>query len=280
LVNNSGQSVSKEVNLPFTVNGDIATVYPNALTDMRTQVIDVVGQESNILPLWMLSKQANGSVLGFTPAWVIAYAKPGQSGQVAYNIETQFGNQLNLIDFEVDRYELDRFLTKNWNPYTITINLTSIAGDGNTITANYATQSVPPFVIGQEIAIDGVTPTVYNGNHYVTSCTTSQVTFIGTEQASAAGGTVSTVPNWVPNPPTLTTFDLSTATATWINNYAAITTWINNNGDLSNWTYGTPPGTTFDGGSMQFVSPVDMYSANNTTEYDEYLVFPRRNILE
>ena len=280
LVNNSGQSVSKEVNLPFTVNGDIATVYPNALTDMRTQVIDVVGQESNILPLWMLSKQANGSVLGFTPAWVIAYAKPGQSGQVAYNIETQFGNQLNLIDFEVDRYELDRFLTKNWNPYTITINLTSIAGDGNTITANYATQSVPPFVIGQEIAIDGVTPTVYNGNHYVTSCTTSQVTFIGTEQASAAGGTVSTVPNWVPNPPTLTTFDLSTATATWINNYAAITTWINNNGDLSNWTYGTPPGTTFDGGSMQFVSPVDMYSANNTTEYDKYLVFPRRNILE
>lgn len=280
LVNNSGQSVSKEVNLPFTVNGDIATVYPNALTDMRTQVIDVVGQESNILPLWMLSKQADGSVLGFTPAWVIAYAKPGQSGQVAYNIETQFGNQLNLIDFEVDRYELDRFLTKNWNPYTITINLTSIAGDGNTITANYATQSVPPFVIGQEIAIDGVTPTVYNGNHYVTSCTTSQVTFIGTEQASAAGGTVSTVPNWVPNPPTLTTFDLSTATATWINNYAAITTWINNNGDLSNWTYGTPPGTTFDGGSMQFVAPVDMYSANNTTEYDKYLVFPRRNILE
>jgi hypothetical protein len=280
LVNNSGQSVSKEVNLPFTVNGDIATVYPNALTDMRTQVIDVVGQESNILPLWMLSKQADGSVLGFTPAWVIAYAKPGQSGQVAYNIETQFGNQLNLIDFEVDRYELDRFLTKNWNPYTITINLTSIAGDGNTITATYATQSVPPFVIGQEIVIAGVTPTVYNGNHYVTSCTTSQVTFIGTEQASAAGGTVSTVPNWVPNPPTLTTFDLSTATATWINNYAAITTWINNNGDLSNWTYGTPPGTTFDGGSMQFVSPVDMYSANNTTEYDKYLVFPRRNILE
>jgi hypothetical protein len=35
--------------------------------------------------------------------------------------------------------------------------------------------------------------------------------------------------------------------------------------------------TRFDGGSMQFIAPVDMYS--NTQEYDKYLVFPRRNIL-
>jgi len=280
LVNNSGQSADKSVNLPYTVNGDIATVYPNALVDMRTQVIDVVGQESNILPLWMLSKQANGSVLGFTPAWVIAYTNPGQSGQVAYNIKTQFGNQLNLIDFEVDRYELDRLLTKNWNPYTITINLTAIAGDGNIITASYAAHAVPPFAIGQEIVIAGVTPTTYNGVYYVKTCTTTQVTFVGSATAVATGGTISTLANWVPNPPTLTTFDQSTARATWINNYNVLTTWINNNGDLCQWTYGTPPGTTFDGGSMQFVAPVDMYSANNTTEYDKYLVFPRRNILE
>ena len=280
LVNNSGESADKAVNLPYTVNGDIATVYPNALVDMRTQVIDVVGQESNILPLWMLSKQADGSVLGFTPAWVIAYTNPGQSGQVAYNIKTQFGNQLNLIDFEVDRYELDRFLTKNWNPYTVTIDLTSIVGYGTIIVATFAAQTTPPFVSGQEIIIAGVTPSTYNGTYYVTSCTTTRVVFTGTAQATATGGTISTVPNWVPTPPSLTTFDLSTATATWINNSDVITTWINNNGDLSNWTYGTPPGTIFDGGSMQFVAPVDMYSANNTTEYDKYLVFPRRNILE
>jgi len=30
---------------------------------------------------------------------------------------------------------------------------------------------------------------------------------------------------------------------------------------------------------MQFTAPVDMYSSNNTTEYDKYLVFPKRNIL-
>jgi hypothetical protein len=54
--------------------------------------------------------------LGFTPAWVIAYCNPGTSGQVAYNIRTQFGQQLNLVDFEVDRYELDRLLSKYWDP--------------------------------------------------------------------------------------------------------------------------------------------------------------------
>ena len=282
LVNLAGQSANKSVDLPYTVNGDVAIVYPNALVDMRNQVIDVVGQTSNQLPLWMLSKQTDGSVLGFTPAWVIAYTEPGESGQIAYNIKTQFGDQLNLVDFEVDRYELDGFLTKNWNPYTTTINLTIIAGNGKIITATYASQTRPPFAIGQEIVISGVTPATYNGNYYVKTCSTTQVTFVGTGTATASttGGTVSTVPNWMPSPPSLTTFDLSTATTTWINNYNVLTSWINNNGDTCQWTYGTPPGTIFDGGSMQFVAPVDMYSATATTEYDKYLVFPRRNILE
>ena len=120
LVNNSGISVSKQVTLPYPINAgdstEIATVYPNSLDNMRNQVIDVVGQISNLLPLWMLSKQADGKVLGFTPAWVIAYCNPGTSGQIAYNVRTQFGQQLNLVDFEVDRYELDRLLSINWDP--------------------------------------------------------------------------------------------------------------------------------------------------------------------
>ena len=208
LVNNDGVSVGKEVVLAFPIDAntpnEIDAVWPNSLQNMRNQVIDVVGQVSNILPRWMLTRQADGRVLGFTPAWVIAYTKPGQSGLIAYNIQTQFISQLNLIDFEVDRYELDNFLTKNWDRA---------------------------------------------GQH------------------------------WVPQPPTLTTFDFSHALATWINNYLVLTTWEDNYNTLATWTYGTPPGTIFDGGSMQFTAPVDMYSNNNTTEYDKYLVFPKRNIL-
>jgi hypothetical protein len=209
LVNNDGESVDKQVVLPFSINANDSTnidsVYPNSLQNMRDQVIDVVGQISNVLPRWMLSTQTNGRVLGFTPAWVIAYTNPGQSGQIAYNIQTQFGTQLNLVDFKADRYELDNFLTKNWNR---------------------------------------------------------------AEQ------------QWVPQPPSLTTFDQSNALAEWINNYLVITTWEDNLNTLATWTYGTPPGTTFDGGSLQFTAPVDMYSNNNTTEYDKYLLFPKSNIIQ
>ena len=121
LVNNAGQSVSKIVNLPYEIidPGDGSTVltqvYPNSLVNMRDQVIDVVGQISTKLPLWMTSKQPNGRVLGFTPAWVICYAQPGRSAQIAYYIEEYFAQNLNVVDFKVDRYVLDRTLSKNWD---------------------------------------------------------------------------------------------------------------------------------------------------------------------
>jgi hypothetical protein len=66
----------------------------------------------------MISKQANGRVLGFVPAWVIAYIKPGRGGQVLYNIRESYGDQLHRVDFKIDRYELDRSQTHNWDPVT------------------------------------------------------------------------------------------------------------------------------------------------------------------
>jgi hypothetical protein len=222
LVNDLGQSVSKDEQLPFPVDYgnnlvNVDTVYPNSLINMRDQVIDVVGQVSNILPAWMTSKQANGRVLGFVPAWVIAYVKPGQADRVAYNIKTQFGQQLNLVDFEVDRYELDRFLTKNWDP---------------------------------------------------------------------------TQGHWVPRPPSYTRFDGpdadTTFTPQWGNynyQYTVFTpvNWVNNSGNVDTWVNswnGNP--TVFDGDSLQFIDPVDMYVGTlpNAQIYDKYLVFPKRNILE
>ena len=122
-VNNDGQSTGKQLVLPYPVNVNtpfqIDEVYPNALTDMRNQVIDTVGQISNVLPRWMYSKQVDGRVLGFTPAWVIAYTVPNASGQIAYNISQYYGvDKLNLIDFRADRYELDRSMTMDWDPAT------------------------------------------------------------------------------------------------------------------------------------------------------------------
>jgi hypothetical protein len=123
-VNSAGQSVNKIVTLPYAIidpaDGStiITSVYPNRLVNMRDQVIDVVGQISSVLPLWMTSKQSNGRVLGFTPAWVIAYTIPDRSDEIAYYISEYFDQQLNSVDFKVDRYILDRSMSRNWDTET------------------------------------------------------------------------------------------------------------------------------------------------------------------
>jgi hypothetical protein len=218
LVNAAGDSVSKEVTLPYPINKDdsteIATVYPNSLINMRDQVIDTVGQISNVLPLWMTSKQLNGDVLGFTPAWTIAYAKPGCGRQLAYYIGQDFASQLNVIDYEVDRYELDRLLSHNWDPVT---------------------------------------------------------------------------DQWVPTP-AQTYFDngITDDISLWGNYNPAYTVftsvqWVNGTGNAVEWTNSyNGEQTVFDGNSLKFIDPVDMYVGllPNPQIYDKYLVFPKRNILE
>lgn len=146
-VNSQGQSVSKSVTLPYTtiVDGEtVSTVYPNSLINMRNQVIDVVGQISKTLPLWMLSKQTNGRVLGFTPAWVICYTNPGRSKQIVYNIQQTYGEKLNVIDFEVDRYELDRLLSIHWDPLADSVNASWVPTPAAT-TFDIATSDVTTF---------------------------------------------------------------------------------------------------------------------------------------
>lgn len=127
LVNNEGVSVGKIVNLAYEIpdptdqSDVLRQVYPNSLDNMRTQVVSVVGTEatgcelSTPLPLWMTSRQVDGSVLGYVPAWVIAYTIPGRSDEVAYFIRTKWAGRLNDIDFNVDRYILDAQMSRNWD---------------------------------------------------------------------------------------------------------------------------------------------------------------------
>ena len=264
LVNNQGESVGKSVNLPFVIPVDNQIVYPNSLVDMRTQVIDTVGQVSNVLPRWMLSKQANGNVLGFTPAWVIAYTNPGQSGQVAYNIKTYFGNRLDLVDFEVDRYELDNLLTKNWDragqhwvPQPPT--LTTFDIECHYEVTDYSVGS--GYLEGDIIKIlgtqvGGVTPL---------NDITIQINQVNIVTGAILGYFASGVA------------PLNSSTTAYTN----ITgTNVVGSGVGTVWDFVSVPGTptVFDGNSLLFTAPVDMYS--NTNEYDKYLVFPKRNILE
>ena len=104
-------------------------LYPNSLDNMRERVSQNLGQvyNSNLLPLWMTSQQSDGSTLGYTPAWVIAYCSPGSTKQngstvsyaqyIQYQIQNNWLNPigelntLNTIDFNIDRFMVDKSIT-------------------------------------------------------------------------------------------------------------------------------------------------------------------------
>ena len=103
--------------------GFARTLYPNSLPNMRTRTGTNLGQEFdfNLLPRWMTSQQANGSTLGYTPAWVISYCKPGTSAQIKTNIETLWLDPLgrpytlNTINFQLDRFTVDKSVTYDYD---------------------------------------------------------------------------------------------------------------------------------------------------------------------
>jgi len=276
LLNNQGDSVSKEVTLPYPINEadstEVSVVYPNSLINMRDQVIDTVGQVGSILPLWMTSKQVNGRILGFTPAWVLAYTKPGRGEQIAYYVRTKFGERLNLIDFEVDRYELDRLLSKNWDPAgdSTTGAWEPAAAETTFDLENHYQLPVPNdssfvftggtgYAVGDTILILGSQVGGVDVTNNIT-ITIEQVDMAGTiEEARAAG--------FAP---------LFSTGNTYTN---VIGTNITGSGVGATWDIEVvgADATTFDGSSVRFIAPVDMYS--NTQEYDKYLVFPKRTIL-
>ena len=112
--------------------GFARSLYPNSLDNMRERVAQNLGQvhNSNVLPLWMTSQQPNGSTLGYTPAWVIAYCAPGTTTlngstvsyaqYIQYQIQNNWLNPvgqlntLNTINFKIDRFMVDKSITYNY----------------------------------------------------------------------------------------------------------------------------------------------------------------------
>jgi len=271
LLNNQGESVSKQVTLPYPIESgtpaEVSVVYPNSLINMRDQVIDTVGQVGTVLPLWMTSKQSNGQVLGFTPAWVICYTKPGKANQIAYYIQEQFGEQLNLVDFEVDRYELDRSLSHNWDPLADNSSGAWVPTPAATtfdIEAHYqiianSTPGGSGYAVGDRISVAGSLVGGTDGLNDILLI----VNTVGSGGAVVSAFCQGTAPLLSPG-------------QTYINITGSN---IVGTGSGALWDFEiTGDDTTvFDGGSLAFVAPVDIYT--NTQIYDKYLVFPKQTIL-
>ena len=98
------------------------TLTPNGLGNMSRQLIDTVGLANNdALPQWMVSEQPDlenpGQFLpplGYVPAVVLAYTVPGASNLIAYRLK-QSNINFNSIPFTTDRYQLDNYLTNNFD---------------------------------------------------------------------------------------------------------------------------------------------------------------------
>ena len=99
--------------------GSIITVHPASFANMRKQIASVLDEnyDSQLLPRWMRSQQPNGSILGYTQAWVVCYTKPGYAQTVVNNINTNWNHKLNEIYFQIDRYAVDKSSTFDYNSY-------------------------------------------------------------------------------------------------------------------------------------------------------------------
>ena len=88
--------------------GSVRTLYPNSLVNMRDREEQELGQDYSykLLPKWMTSQQSNGGTLGFTPAWVIAYTKPGKTYETVATRTAAITNLITVpstFGFEVNR---------------------------------------------------------------------------------------------------------------------------------------------------------------------------------
>jgi hypothetical protein len=84
---------------------------PNSIQNMRSRILNTVGQANRgTLPAWMTSRQTSGEVLGWIPAAVLAYIKPG-FGQTVLNNFIKSNFQAGSLDFWVDRLVWDQNLS-------------------------------------------------------------------------------------------------------------------------------------------------------------------------
>lgn len=112
LVNANGISISKTVSWPRLVDGR-SEFYPASLPNMRLQIDDAIeiNDDPKLLPLWMSSQQYDGNIIGYIPAFVLCYAKPGFGQYIINNINQLWQYRLNQYQFTIDRIIIDRSLS-------------------------------------------------------------------------------------------------------------------------------------------------------------------------
>ena len=114
--------LSKNKNF-YQVDGiEYRQLTPNGLGNMRLRIEEFIGYANkSTLPQWMSCAQPDTdnpglytSPLGYIRAVVLAYTVPGASKLIAYRLKNA-NFSFNRIEFKTDRYQLDNYLSKNYD---------------------------------------------------------------------------------------------------------------------------------------------------------------------
>jgi len=128
--------------------GFIETVYPNAVTNMRSRLKSLGHKEWDYLPLWMKTTQAGDlAPLGFVTAVPVCYCKPGKSALVKKRIEDK-ALKFKNIEFIVDRYVVSKSKVAT----------DTFTGDGSTVSF-----VVPELIHEEDILVKEGVQIVYVG---------------------------------------------------------------------------------------------------------------------
>ena len=119
---------------------------------------------------------------------------------LAYNLNEATGealpNNVSVLSSDAS-FNYYKFTTDLNNAgkvdYDQALVVTGASGDGTTVTITFATQSAPPFAIGDYVTVSyvintGVNPNLYNDVYLITNCTTGSVQFASAITATYTSG--------------------------------------------------------------------------------------------
>ncbi|CAB4135300.1 hypothetical protein UFOVP646_10 [uncultured Caudovirales phage] len=91
-----------------------------------------------------------------------------------------------LNPFQLQFYARQNFINTTDTPRAIT----GASGTGSVATLTFATQTVPPYSVGQTVTIAGMTPSGYNGTVVITVATSSSISYTNATTGFTSGGTI------------------------------------------------------------------------------------------
>ena len=122
---------------------------------------------------WQISACTTTSV-----SWIYGTSSPGALSAYGYMYQYYQGMQQPNAILSAPQLSggVPAQVSLSMNNVVLNV-IATVSGSGTVANIPFATQSLPPFVVGQQIYVSNVTPVGYNGYYTVTACTTSSVSY-------------------------------------------------------------------------------------------------------